>query len=147
MFQWESVIKNVSYSTLRLIWKCTYVPPHKLTKMVFFIQLSIMKYRVWKNEWKMATFSKMTKITSFQFLQNFKKTILCLQKFFVFLPCKFYRFLKFTEETLWFVKNGILTNHSKTSGGKSFLPCKSVFALWRPVICPVICPVKFFIKS
>lgn len=118
------------------------IPPHKLTKMVFFMQLGIMKHRVSVSE-KWPHFQKWQNYIHFNcnFTKS-QKTILRLQKFFEFLPWEFCLFSCYTEEILWFVKNGIFTNHRETSGVKSFLPWERVFALRRPEICPET-PWKF----
>lgn len=103
---------------------CT--PPHKLTKMSFFMQLGIMKHRVWKSE-KWPHFQKWQKHTHFisiaiSILQNFKKQFRVCRNFFRFCPenLPYFKVLPRKHYVLW--KMAFSWNIGKHRGSNRFCP-------------------------
>lgn len=128
----ECKFKIVSYSTLRLIWKCTSVSPTQNDKNGVFYAI-VHSETSCVSEWKMATFSKkMTKKHSFfnfTICVNFKKQFCVCRNFLWICPQTLALFSCCTEEILWFNENGTFTNHSKTSGVSLNLPSSPQTAL------------------
>ena len=124
---------------------CT--PPHKLTKMWFFMQLGIMKHRVSVSE-KWPHFQKWQKhihFISIAIYKNSKKQFCVCRNFSQLCPVKFTNFKVYPKKyyDLWKVRFLRIIGKHRGSNQlcpvKIFLPCAALyFALF--------CPVRFLLN-
>ena len=108
------------------------IPPHKLTKMVFFMQLGIVKHRVSVSE-KWPHFQKWQNYTHFisilQKLKKLKKQFCVCRNFFRFCPENFAVFKVYPKKHYGLWKTAFSRNIGKHRGSSRFCPEKK-FLPW-----------------
>ena len=120
------------------------IPPHKLTKMCFFMQLGIMKHRVWKSVF-LPHFQKWQNYTHFNcnFYKNSKKQFCVCRNFLSFCPenLPYFHVTPKKYYVLW--KMAFSRIIGKHRGSNRFCP-EGKFFFWDALKFALRRPVSFY---